>query len=210
GGVWPSINGTLIWALALVDGRMAWDEWKKNTLAWHAQAYPEIWYGTWSGPDSYNSALSRYPGQTMFDEALLTDGASDRESALGGLNWTDFPVMNMHPHAWPLYDVVKLIGVEFTPDGVQLTPTLPLEAYRFASPLLGLEKSAAGYSGWYAPAVGGRWRIRLHLPDGVRSQFARLEVNGAEGPLACADDGAFEWAGESAVGRPLQWALWKA
>jgi hypothetical protein len=26
GGVWPSINGTLIWALALEDGAMAWDE----------------------------------------------------------------------------------------------------------------------------------------------------------------------------------------
>ena len=51
GGVWPSINGTLIWALAMADGALAWDEWKKNSLAMHAEAYPEIWYGIWSGPD---------------------------------------------------------------------------------------------------------------------------------------------------------------
>ena len=33
GGIWPSLNQTLIWALALVNPQMAWDEWKKNTLA---------------------------------------------------------------------------------------------------------------------------------------------------------------------------------
>jgi hypothetical protein len=43
GGVWPSINGTLVWALARVDGDMAWDEWVKNSLAAHAEAYPEVW-----------------------------------------------------------------------------------------------------------------------------------------------------------------------
>ena len=51
GGIWPRINGTLIWALALQDGALAWDEWKKNSLAMHAEAYPDIWYGIWSGPD---------------------------------------------------------------------------------------------------------------------------------------------------------------
>ncbi len=45
GGIWPSINGTLIWALAMTDPRAAWDEWKKNCLAAHAEAYPDIWYG---------------------------------------------------------------------------------------------------------------------------------------------------------------------
>ncbi|MFX1332115.1 MAG: GH36-type glycosyl hydrolase domain-containing protein, partial [Promethearchaeota archaeon] len=54
-GVWPSINGTLIWALALIDGGLAWDEWKRNSLAKHAEEYPDVWYGIWSGPDTYNS-----------------------------------------------------------------------------------------------------------------------------------------------------------
>ncbi len=51
GGVWPSLNQTLIWALARMDGTMAWDEWKKNSFARHAEVYPDIWYGAWSGPD---------------------------------------------------------------------------------------------------------------------------------------------------------------
>ncbi|MFX0138345.1 MAG: GH36-type glycosyl hydrolase domain-containing protein, partial [Candidatus Hodarchaeota archaeon] len=66
-GIWYSINGTLIWALSKVDGNMAWDEWKKNTLSIHAENYPDIWYGIWSGPDTYNSVLSKYPGHTIFN-----------------------------------------------------------------------------------------------------------------------------------------------
>ena len=84
GGIWPSINGTLIWALAMADGALAWDEWKKNSLAMHAEAYPEIWYGIWSGPDTYNSVLSRYPGQTMFAEAPSADHKTQTDLELTG------------------------------------------------------------------------------------------------------------------------------
>jgi hypothetical protein len=76
-GVWPSINGTLVWALSLLDGKLAWEEWKKNSLGFHAECYPDIWYGIWSGPDTYNSILSKYPGQTFFDEKALQVGESD-------------------------------------------------------------------------------------------------------------------------------------
>lgn len=204
--VWPSINGTLVWALALVDGKLAWDEWKKNSLACHAEAYPDVWYGIWSGPDTYNSVLSKYAGQTFFDEKVLQGGES--ESPLGaGVNWTDFPVMNMHPHAWPLYDTVKLIGAEFTPTGVILNPSLPQVAYRFESPLLGLEKSQAGYSGWYAPLKAGKWQITFQLPEKEHHHFTRLEVNGQAQSLQISADGGVEFTGESIPGQPLLWSL---
>jgi hypothetical protein len=204
--VWPSINGTLIWALALVDGKLAWDEWKKNSLAYHAEAYPDVWYGTWSGPDTYNSVLSKYPGQTFFDEKVLQGGES--ESPLGsGVNWTDFPVMNMHPHAWPLYDTVKLIGAEFTPEGLTLSPVLPQDSYRFDSPLLGLEKLKDGYAGWYAPLKGGTWQITLNLSEQERSRLRRLQVNGQERQVQVSADGSIQFNGESAPGQPLRWAV---
>jgi hypothetical protein len=204
--VWPSINGTLVWALALLDGKLAWDEWRKNSLALHTEAYPDVWYGIWSGPDTYNSSFSKYAGQTFFDEKALL--GEESESPLGsGVNWTDFPVMNMHPHAWPLYDTVKLIGAEFTPEGLVLTPALPKAAYRFDSPLLGLEKSSAGYSGWYAPQKAGAWQISLRLPEQERSHFTRLEVNGQACPLQVNADGAIQFAGESVPGQPLRWSI---
>jgi hypothetical protein len=208
-GVWPSINGTLVWALACVDGAAAWDEWKKNTLACHAEAYPDVWYGIWSGPDAYNSVLSKYPGQTYFDEKVLLGEPSD--TPLGsGANWTDFPVMNMHPHAWPLYDAAKLIGAVFTPEGLEVSPSLPLAVYRFATPLLGLEKSEEGYAGWYAPGSAGTWRMTLRLAGEERARFTRLEVNGSPREYAVRDDGAIQWVAESAPVSPAQWRLTSA
>jgi len=205
GGVWPSINGTLIWALAKVDGKLGWDEWQKNTLARHAEAYPEVWYGLWSGPDFFNSDWSKYPGQTVFDEKLL-DAGSDESPKLAAVNWTDYPVMNMHPHAWTLYTTAKLIGVEFTPAGLYLTPTLPLESYRFESTLLGFEKTSRGYAGWYQPQAGGTWTITFQPPEGETERFARLEVNGAEQQISTRDRSVII-TGDSAPTEPLRWKL---
>jgi hypothetical protein len=203
GGIWPSINGTLIWALALTDGAMAWDEWKKNSLALHAEAYPDIWYGIWSGPDSYNSTLSRHPGQTMFVESA-SGGPPQWD---WGVNWTDFPVMNLHPHAWPLYSAVKLLGVEFNESGLSLKPSLPLDEYEFTSPLLGFKKSARGYSGWYAPIGAGRWEIRLSLPEVERERFKRIDVNGATRALPRSKEAVIRFIGDSGPGKPLRWAV---
>jgi hypothetical protein len=173
GGIWPSLNATLVWALAQVNGEMAWDEWKKNTLARHAEVYPDIWYNTWSGPDTLNSTVSKHPGETVNS---------------GFLRYTDFPIGNLHSHACTLYSAAKLLGLEFTEAGLDLAPRLPLESYRFDSPLVGLVKGPAGYEGWYAPSKAGEWRIRLRLPDRP-------------------PDGAIEIRGKSAPGAPMRWSV---
>jgi Glycosyl hydrolase 36 superfamily, catalytic domain len=203
GGIWPSINGTLIWALAEVDGALGWDEWKKNCLALHAEAYPEIWYGTWSGPDTYNSVLSKYPGQTMFVERspLERGPMADIE-----LNWTDYPVMNMHPHAWPLYSAAKLLNLEFHEKGIHFTPNLPLAEYVFSSPLLGFRKSIEGYSGWYAPASSGRWDIEVRLTGSGAARVRQVTVNGSVQALSNPSAG-IKFAGESKPGTPLRWEI---
>ncbi len=204
-GIWPSINGTLIWALSLVDAEIAWDEWKKNTLAAHAEAYPEVWYGIWSGPDTYNSEFSKYPGQTIF----ISPDSSEEEAMLGiKINWTDFPVMNMHPHAWPLYTITKLIGIKFTIEGVEITPTLPKEEYHFSSPLIGLEKSSESYSGWYAPKISGTWKMTLNLAENEAKLFKTLIVNGKEEPIL-REAGKIIFKGASKPDKPLQWSLKK-
>ena len=203
GGIWPSINGTLIWALALVDGPMAWDEWKKNSLALHAEAYPDIWYGIWSGPDTYNSVLSKYPGQTMFAQRNLSD---PNASAGFGVNWTDYPVMNMHPHAWPLYSAAKLLGLEFTESGLNFRPDLPLADYEFTSPLLGFKKSKDGFSGWYAPAKAGLWNVTLRLPRSERKQVRQIKINGVAKPWPRSEN-EIHFTGKSEPGKPLRWEV---
>jgi hypothetical protein len=158
----------------------------------HAEAYPDVWYGIWSGPDTYNSEFSKAPGQV--DVELL------------GVKWADFPVMNMHPHAWPLYTITKLMGVEFSAQGVDLAPALPKGKFRFASQLLDLEKSATGYSGKYAPKLAGTWRITLKLDQKELQRISKLEINGTGGKFVREGD-RIVFQGESRPDKPLRWVL---
>ena len=184
GGIFAAITGTLIWALAEVNGPMAWDEWKKNSLARHAKIYPDLWYGIWSGPDAYHSALSKNPGHTE----------------------PEFPVMNMHAHAWPLYSAAKLLGLEFYEDGIKFHPDLPLPDYEFNSPLMGFQKSTSGYSGWYAPARAGSWNIEIVLADADRARLRQITVNGTSEPLR-SDERIIRFSGDSKPSAPLRWRI---
>lgn len=204
GGVWASINGTLIWALALKNGAMAWDEWKKNALTRHAEAYPEIWYGIWSGPDYFNSVLSDHPGETQHADPHSKN--EKERSDTWGFAWTDCPVMCQHQHAWPLYTSAKLLGLEFHEKGLRLEPVLPLAEYEFKSSLLGMSKSRTGYSGWYDPSVAGAWEIAIHLPESERSRLRAIRVNGASQPLQSAA-ASIQIHGHSQPGKPLRWEL---
>jgi hypothetical protein len=188
GGIWPSLNATLIWALAMVDPKMAWDEWRKNSFARHAEVYPDVWYQTWSGPDTINATLSPHPGETVTS---------------GYLHYTDYPVFNVHSHACSLYSLVKVLGVEFTADGMNVAPALPLPTYHFDTPLLGVVKSAAGYEGWYAPSRAGTWTIRVSLPPEEAARLKKAEVNGARVSI----DHGLVLTGASAPGKPLRWQL---
>jgi hypothetical protein len=184
GGIFAAINGTLVWALSSVNGEMAWDEWQKNTLAHHAELYPDLWLGIWSGPDCYHSVLSKWPGGT-------------------GVN---FPVLNMHSHAWPLYSAIKLLGTEFHAQGVRFKPLLPLDEYEFNTPLLGFKKNVKGYSGWYAPSIAGHWSIEVALPEIELRRLTHLSLNGMKQALHAAD-GSIRFDGNSAPSVPLRWTI---
>jgi hypothetical protein len=185
GGIFVAINATLIWALAGMDGAMAWDEWKKNSFARHAELYPDDWFGIWSGPDAYDSILAKHPGSTA----------------------PDFPVLNMHAHAWPMYTATKLLGLEFDQRGLLLKPVLPEPSYEFSSPLFGLRKAAPGrYTGWYAPSIAGSWTVVLELPEAESGTVRHLAVNGA--PVELRVDGKkISFTGSSAPGSPFRWEI---
>jgi hypothetical protein len=206
GGVWAALDGPLIWALAATNPAMAYDEWKKNSRANHAEVYPGIWYGAWSGPDVFCSSDSDHAGQTAYDWGLVDPEAHQRPSAYRGLSWTAWPVMNMHRHAWPLYSAAKMLGIEFTEAGIDCAPTLPEAKYSFRSKLVGLVKSNKGYEGWYAPLKAGNWTIRLRFPA-EEAPFKSITVNGATNPVAAQADGTIQFNGASTLDQPLRWSL---
>jgi hypothetical protein len=112
----------------------------------------------------------------------------------------------MHPHAWPLYSAAKLLGLEFHESGVSFKPDLPMTEYAFTSPLLGLKKSREGYSGWYAPAIAGRWDIEIRLPSSEVSRIRQIRINGSAEPLRNAAQ-AIRFSGASSPGTPLRWEI---
>jgi cellobiose phosphorylase len=200
GGVWPSINGTLIWALAKSNPDLAWDEYKKNSFANHADKYPDIWYGIWSGPDSYNSDLSKYPGQTMFNESIL---GGEGTNILGSINWTDFPVMNMHPHAWQLYSVSKLLGIEFTGNGLHLAPAIPESEYHFYSKLVSIERKNNWFKASYQPLREGIYEISIKLPG----KLSILKVNGKRKSIQMDNQGNIFFIGKGGGTKPLTFEI---
>jgi len=127
GGSWFAIDMTLAWAAAKIDADLAWDVWRRMTLGAHTAAYPEIWEGTLSGPDSWNAPESPRAGRTWTFPG-------------GGIAMQAFPVANLHAHAQPLLAYLRLLGVEPLADGSLHTGS----GARFTSQTFALEENGHG------------------------------------------------------------------
>lgn len=192
GAIWPSLNQTLVWALAPRDPAMAWQEWKRNTLAYHAEAYPYLWYGVWSGNDSCNTPANSNPG-----------GAANQPYFHG----TDFPVLNLHSHACFLFSASKLLGMEFDQTGLRLNLNLPEKEYRFDSPLVGVMRTQSRFEGWYKPSRSGTWTIRILLESETLASLQSAEVNGRRTEVRRLADHSVVLTGSSTAEAPLRWKL---
>ncbi|MHA1311917.1 MAG: hypothetical protein ACTSQO_13465 [Candidatus Helarchaeota archaeon] len=91
------MNFLLTWAYSYYDPDKAIHSVIKNSMTNKASVYPEIWYGIWSGLDSYNACYSKYPSET-FNHPITPQ--------------LDFPIMNMNLHANFLSSILKLTGIE--------------------------------------------------------------------------------------------------
>lgn len=165
-GVWWCGNMALICGLArygYVD--MALDEFRKNLLATHATIYPDIWFGVWSGPDTFNSVLMEKDPQ--FKGMAESIPGATRTMTIG------LPVLNMWTHSSPLYSALSWVGTTFTTEGVWFSPTFSDTSASFSitSPLVGLAGDGAtfccNFSGWYRPVVVGMYKVTLSLPQAI-------------------------------------------
>jgi len=209
-GIWPSINGTLIWALSKFSGELAYDEWKKNMFAHKANVYPDIWYGIWSGPDTWNSSFSEYPGHTLFAKYYMTKDPKDKQDGLlsMGINWTDFPVLNLHPHAWPLYNVFNLLGLKFTRSGIEFTPIIPKEEYELSSPVISFKKELNGYEGCFSPYKEDTYSLKIILDETEINSIKQVIVNDQIRDYKMIN-GAIQFTGIASSKQPLTWKIEK-
>jgi hypothetical protein len=117
-------------------------------------------------------------------------------------------VLNLHSHACFLYSATKLFLLQFTEDGLTISPDLPGTAYRFESPLIGVIKSADGdFEGWYAPSQAGSWTVTITLPQQAMQLLRKAEVNGVSVELKKNSNNTLELKGKSEPGKPLHWRL---
>jgi len=156
-GVWYALNGPLVWGYSLYNKNLAWREYINNTLAKHAETYPDIWIGVWSGADCYYTWL--FP-----EEQGLTFAH-------------DFPIMNMHSHAQPLYATLKLSGIQPTKDGLTIDPKTPFEEFSIKTETIGLTYSREGVEG-HVKALGDETvTIKVKLPTSLRGRGLKVVVN---------------------------------
>jgi len=196
GGIWFAINGPGALALAQYDPVMGYDELKRNTLSWHAQKYPELWYGIWSGPDAFNSVFSKRPGQTWFVNFPLE---------IGPQFW---PVQNNHAHAQFMWALARIAGLEPTAEGYMIRPLLPADAYKLETAMVGIEKSPDKLAGFFK-FDSSEWMIlKVKLPEGLGKNPV-LKIDGKESAFQ-EDDGFVKFPLSFSAGKKVNWELSKA
>ncbi len=169
GGIWPAINGYLVWALSKVNGEWAFEEWLKNMRTAQAEAYPEIWYGIWSGPDSHNASYAKYPGRTQNSKNPYTGETEKRFKLTVGVDWEDFPVLNLHAHTWQQYSLLKILGLEFSANSINLKPVIPIEKYKITSALIDVERDGDCFTVSYRPLNRLSLSINFEYNNSMRS-----------------------------------------
>lgn len=178
--IWWAMNGILIWGMTNYRNEVAFEEFIKNSLANHADVYPDIWGGTLSGADNYTSIYSEYPGYTRWtdDEIIKQKEAYMRGEKIEdeGFSSLDFPVCVAHVHAWPLFDTIMFLLPESTNEGIKLKPSLPFDEYEITSPLLGYKQRKNEIVGWYHPMNSNNYTITIE----VDFKVDEVCVNGKE------------------------------
>lgn len=167
GGVWPVASAWLTEAYALHDPVRGWSSLVRNTLFAHAEAFPALWYGVWSGPDSYYGPDAERPGEA--DAHLAT--------AL-----TDYPVLNTHAHASVLRALFAVAGIRGTASGLAIEPRFPTETFEIQWPRIRLASTPASIGGVLVPSGGGPIEMRIRVPSGLRGGDAVVTVDGATVP----------------------------
>jgi hypothetical protein len=148
--VWLSINSTLVWGLSKVSRERAWKELLANTLFHHARTYPRIWFGIWSGPDTYLNAKSDRPGETYI---------VPHES--GVQTW---PVQILFAHSETLNSSLWMMGIEATAEGIAVSPRLPFDRWSWSGAGFSLSYDKTFIHGSISGAAPELLAVELQLP----------------------------------------------
>ena len=199
GGAWFAVNGWWTWALEELGGALpnavgyAFDEFRRNTLAAHATAFPDHWDGVISVDDEC-AAYFQSPNSGC------GIGLATGEGAIPG-----YDTQVMHQPAYSLFDLVKLAGVDPTSGGYQIVPRLPLSTFDVRLPEVGVAQQPGTIRGYFRTA-GGSVTMDVAPPPGVSATSAVAWANGRQVPSTVVG-GLVQFTLGAAAGRPADWAV---
>jgi hypothetical protein len=192
GGTWAAIDSWAAWAWSEVDPKQAWDFYLTTTLAARAEAYPDIWYGIWSGPDSFNAHYHRRPGETF--NVTVTP-------------MTDFPVMNMNRHSGPLLDGIKLAGIKPRDGMIMIDPRVPFDSFVIRLPLIGAAYEPRRHRGYYTPVCSGTFHFAIRPPSQIPPHSARVTVEGQDIRTDVDDEGLVHFETQGIPEKQIRWEI---
>ncbi len=192
GGTWAAVDGWTTWAWMQHDPAAAWKFYLRTTMAARAEAYPDNWYGIWSGPDAFNAHYHPKPEQTFNHNATPMH---------------HFPIMNANRHALPLLDLVKFAGFGAKDGVIAIDPKFSFEDFSVNTPLMGCTYTRDSCEGYYVPQVDGEFRFRVRLPEGLRGGSAVVTINGATCGAATGGDGCVSFDAKSPAGDRIHWQI---
>jgi len=190
GGTWAAVDGWTTWAWMQHDPAAAWKFYLRTTMAARAEAYPDNWYGIWSGPDAFNAHYHPKPEQTFNHNATPMH---------------HFAIMNANRHALPLLDMVKFAGFGAQDGVITIDPKLPFEDFSVNAPLMGCTYTRDSCEGYYVPQVDGEFRFRVRLPEGLQGGAARCTVDGVDALVETDAAGTTSIACAGRQGAPIRW-----
>ena len=173
GFVWPAISQLLPWSYVRNDNSSAaWNVFLKHLYANHANVFPDIWLGIWSGPDGWVSTnsgnvpdLHGYVGGTWY--SLVTP-------------MIDFPVSNSNPDAMMLFALERMIGLEpsVDGDGLFINATRTGGTFQAYFPLIEVNSLENSISGYYYGNNEGNLILTIALPSTVTSPTCEINTRG--------------------------------
>ncbi len=105
GGIWYCINFLLSMGYSQRDPMHAIESLYRNSVSNRLRTHPHIWYGQWTGPDSFNAHYAERPGEAFYHPPTAM---------------CDFPALNNNLHAGFLTCVSYIFGFRASPDSLIL------------------------------------------------------------------------------------------
>jgi hypothetical protein len=194
GGIWPVANAWLTEVYATSDASAGWSSFIRNSLTAHAKAYPQIWYGIWTGPDSYNGPLHERPGEADAHAATAL---------------TDYPALNAHVHTSPLRALMGLVGVSGTPSGIRIDPRIPTETFNVVWPRLTVRSQSHAIQGVITASADELIEVGVTVPGELRQ--GEITVTAASTVVPYRREGAAVWFELPAKrGASVPWSITRA